>query len=274
MSNWLRRTLQPMVERAYMGKPEKLEKYLVNNGLASEGKPDYELASALADEVGAFASDTAVILWGLITGWASITAGEAPDGDRRSYLPFCAAQCLGVFAVRSEAWWVSALDRLRDLMTDPREMVRHGAMLGLRRMLAEDFLPVVNVVVKWIESDARFMEMAIAAEAVSEPRLLTDRSNAGAALALHWALIRTYLKVPVVWRDHEDSRALREVLKNSISVVVAAHPEEGFRAMQQWALLPDAVLKAILIENLLQARLSGVYHSYVDDLLRQLKHRS
>jgi hypothetical protein len=259
------------LERALAGEgSDGLDEFLVANSHLPGPTENLELAQSLAREVVRHVDDQGVRLWGLVTAWADIDAGQARAARPREFLPFCGALCIGALGAASETWWLSAVDRLRDLATDPRVRVRKGVVLGVRRLLRADFLATADELVVWIEG-GRLFPMQVVAEAISDPRLLTDEMNAVAALALHRALIDTYILLPLRYRGHPDCRPLRKTLAYSLSVAVAALPKEGFKTVQRWAARADPDLNWILIQNLTEPRLADVYQTQTEALLKMLK---
>jgi hypothetical protein len=70
-----------------------LEAYLVANSRLPGPRANLSLAQAFADEVGLLGIDDA--RWQLLHEWTTIGAAEAPTGDPREFLPFCALQAFG-----------------------------------------------------------------------------------------------------------------------------------------------------------------------------------
>jgi hypothetical protein len=263
--------LRSHLQRALDGEEaDGLDEFLVANSFLPGPTENLELAQTLAGEMVRHVDSKGVRLWGLVTAWADVDAGQARAARPREFLPFCGALCIGALGAASDTWWLSAVDRLRDLATDPRARVRKGVMLGVRRLLRADFLATAEELVAWIEG-GRLFTMQVVAQAISDPRLLVDEMNAVAALALHRALINTYILLPLTYRGHPDCRPLRKTLAYSLSVAVAALPEEGFQTMQRWAARTDPDLNWILIQNLTEPRLADVYQTQTEVLLKMLK---
>jgi hypothetical protein len=267
----LRNSLRPFLGEVLSGGDTRvLVHFLIVNSNLPGPHPNFELAQALADEIVAYVSEKGTVVWGVVANWADVDAQEAPTGNPREYLPLCASIGLGALGAASDMWRISAFDRLRYLARDTRELVREGVVLGLRRMLKADFLPAADELVVWIEGGNPY-EMSAVAQAVGEPLLLTEKENASAALALHRALIDTYVLMPVTWRDQPELRALRETLCSSLSVAVAASPDQGFRDIRRWAAKNDPDLNWVLMQNLTQPRLINVYQVETELLLKQIR---
>lgn len=267
----LRREVRPFVEDLISGgKIRTLANYLTVNSNLPGNQPNQRLASVLAEEVAAHAEEKGVQLWGALTSWAEMTPEQAPTGSPREYLPYCGAVCIGALAASAEKWRLTALDRLQGLARDPRVHVREGVIDGLRHILKSDFLLAADEFVAWIESGNPY-EMRAVGEAIAEPLLLIDETNAAAAMALHRALIDSYAQIPVAWRGGEEYGALRETLSHSLSVAVAALPDQGFDDMQRWAALGDPDLDWLLVQNLTRSRLMNVYQVETESLLKQLQ---
>ena len=78
-----------------------LEDWLVANSNLPGRRGNLELAWAFGDafEVVEIDDDR----WDQLRGWLSITEEEAPTGDPREFLPFCALQALGTYYARAGA---------------------------------------------------------------------------------------------------------------------------------------------------------------------------
>jgi hypothetical protein len=72
-------------------------------------------------------------------------------------------------------------------------------------------------------------------------------------------------------RKTEDFTVLKKGLDYSISVFVAALPEEGFIFLKEWAKAADPAIKKIIKSNLGKSRLTKKYSDQVNEILALLE---
>jgi hypothetical protein len=90
--------------------------------------------------------------------------------------------------------------------------------------------------------------------AVCEPRLLRDRANARAALALLETVTASF--DATLERRRGDMLTLRQALGYCWSVAVAAAPDDGKPVMERWLAVDDPDIRWIMRENLRKSRLA------------------
>jgi dethiobiotin synthetase len=98
--------------------------------------------------------------------------------------------------------------------------------------------------------------------------LLSDKKLAQKALSLH-KLILNHINESVN-RKTEDFKTLRKGLGYSLSVVVQAIPEAGFKFLDELILNEDNDIRWILKENLKKNRLTKNYPKKVQILSKKL----
>jgi hypothetical protein len=101
--------------------------------------------------------------------------------------------------------------------------------------------------------DGTLLELRAVAATVAEPGLLKDTETAIVALQLHRKAFDRVLSTKE--RKSEDFRTLRKALGYTLSVVVQALPQEGFRFLAQLIQLHDPDLIWIVKQNLRKNRL-------------------
>src|SRR5208283_24648 len=109
---------------------------------------------------------------------------------------------------------------------------------------------------EWVRGED-WLEMRAVAAGVAEPRSLRDADAARSALRLHRAVFERILSSGMP-RSGE-FRVLRQALAYSLSVVVAALPEEGFSYLEELIVKRDADVLWICRENLKKNRLASRY---------------
>ena len=95
--------------------------------------------------------------------------------------------------------------------------------------------------------------MRAIAATVADPSLLENEEMAIWALSLHRKILGQVLETQD--RKSEEFKTMRKALGYTLSVVVRAHPREGFEFMTQLIDTQDDDVKWILKENLKKKRL-------------------
>ncbi len=197
-----------------------------------------ELAAAVAD----------VAAPGRLDRYLDFGPMEAPEGTREEYLAFCGV--LGL-AGQLPAGGSPALRRVRSWASDPRWRIREAAAMALQRFGDRDMQALLASLNTWV--DGNCLERRAVVAAIAEPRLLHDPVHARAALALVERVTRSLTREED--RRHADFRVLRQGLGYAWSVIVAAAPDEGKRAMERWFGSDDPDIRWVMRENLGKARL-------------------
>lgn len=234
--------------------PSELEAFLIANSNLPGRRGNLELAWAFGD-----AFETAEVddthkaqIWA----WLHVSEHEAPTGDPREFLPFCALQALGsCFARADDETQRRILAALKAAASDGRWRVREGVAMGFQRIAAHDFEIVAATLDDWVQAASPIERRAIIA-ALAHPDLLTDETRVVRCLALVDCILRDVLTLDRAARRSEGFRVLKKGLQYAISVFVAAAPEEGFAFISRWAEVDDAGIRAILKANLKKARLA------------------
>lgn len=114
-----------------------------------------------------------------------------------------------------------------------------------------------------------WLAMRAVAAGVAEPAVLKDSENAQKALELHKTIFHHIVEAKD--RKSEEFKTVRKGLGYSLSVVVAAMPEQGFRYMRQLADSHDRDILWVLNENLKKTRLVKNFPDEVASLKHLLK---
>ena len=237
-----------------------LRTYLTANSRLPGPRANLELAAAFAEAVRAREKDWRA-LWTLCTRWTSIPPEEAPVNDPREFVVFCGARGIGALGTPSASRARESLVHLRGVARDPRWRVREAVAVGIQDLVEHQPGTALRALEDWISPGA-WLEMRAVAAGVAEPRLLGDRKVAKAALAMHQDILKRVRAAKD--RESDGFRTLRQGLAYSVSVVVAARPEEGFRWMMKLAETKDPATLWLLKENLKKGRLVSRFPGWVE----------
>jgi HEAT repeats len=213
--------------------PGAWEGYLAEHSGLPGPRGNLELAAAVAEEAPA----------PVLRRYAS-----SPD----EYLAACGAFGLGRLLAEGDE---TAEGELRALAQDSRWRVREGVAMGLQRLGDADPERLEELARAWAGDDALTVLRAAVA-GLCEPRLLSHRSTASAALDVLDQVTAHLAAVPGDRRrGNESFRVLRQGLGYCWSVAVAAAPDEGFARLDRWAASEDRDVRWVIRENLRKARL-------------------
>jgi hypothetical protein len=190
----------------------------------------------------------------LLDGWAALDLAAVPVNHPREILPACAVRAYGQVAVVRPDWWEDEAAKLRRAATSPRWRTREIVAMSLQKMLAADWDRAVNTLDRWLDSDDPLVIRAVAG-AVADPPLLKDPKRAADALAFQIKAVGWFGKLPLDRRKQAEARTLRQALGFTVSVAVAAAPEEGWPWLTSLVASTDPDLNWIARENLKKARL-------------------
>lgn len=204
-----------------------------------------ELAVAVAEEAAS----------GRLEAYLTFGPAEAPEGTRQEFLAFC-----GVLGLGDElpAGGKAALRRVRSWASDPRWRIREAVAMALQRFGDKDMGALLADLDSWIGGNC--LERRAVVAAVAEPRLLREPEHVQRALALVDRVTHSLLREAD--RRHQDFRVLRQGLGYAWSVIVAAGPRSGKRAMERWFGSGDPDIRWVMRENLNKARLERMDRSW------------
>jgi hypothetical protein len=161
---------------------------------------------------------------------------------------------------------LSQLSRLRAYASDKLWRVREAVATGLQLVGDRDMGLLLREMSAWREGN--WLEKRAAAAALAEPRLLKDAENARGALNILDAITDSMANTQD--RD-EDFKVLRQAMGYCWSVVVAALPEEGKKAMEQWLVSEDKDIRWMMRENLKKNRLLKAAPAWTTEWQEKLK---
>jgi len=224
-------------------------------------RANLELAKAFAEACQAQRDWKA--MWSLCARWTSIPPGEAPADDPAEFALFCGIRGIGALGASGPQRAREALAHVRPLARDPRWRVREAVAMAIQDTVEGEPAIALRALEDWVGAGA-WLEMRAAAAGVAEPGILKERKVALAALDLHMDIVRRFKASKE--RESADFRTRRQCLGYSVSVVVAAAPEEGFRWLTKLAATMDEDLQWILKENSKKSRLVAKFPGRVERL--------
>jgi len=252
-----------------------------------------ELAEAFSRAVSTAAAEPAPWLE-ILYAWAGISAEEAPTGDPREFLPFCALLAFGVLyntptcsgprtgpggrtepSVRSE----HLVETIRRAAADSRWRIREAVAMSLQHLGEGNPAALRRILDDWLSNDAAkdgsltdgsLMERRAVLAALAHPPLLGEVEVARYALKTTEGILEDAARLHAEQRKGEAFRILKKGLSYAVSVVVSKLPEEGFPMLERWAKNPDPDIRRVLIENLKKKRLKAAAPDRVAGLLRTL----
>jgi hypothetical protein len=166
------------------------------------------------------------------------------------------------------SFFEKALSRLKELATDPRWRLREAVAMALQRLIETQSEATLKELEGWIAT-GDWLAMRAVAAGVAEPTVLKDRENAQKALELLKTIFDQILSEKE--RKSEEFITLRKGLGYTLSVVVAAIPDEGFEYMHHLVEMEDTDIQWILKENLKKNRLLKTFPEEVASLKQLLE---
>jgi hypothetical protein len=250
-----------------------LRQYLLRHSALPGRRANLELAEAFGDAVEEMAQMHAQVLWLLCCELTCINVESAPVNEPREFLPFCGAIGIGALGATCPDLVTQALDRLQVLAGDPRWRMREAVCFGLQRMLLSRFEAVMGKLERWVQAGSP-LELRAAAVAVAHPPLLKRREVAERALKLHASIFDHLVRTPPTERREDAFRVLRKGLAFTLSVVVAAQPDEGFALLHTLASVGDSDVHWVLRQNLKKRRLSKAHPERVQAVNDRMRQRT
>jgi hypothetical protein len=243
--------------------------WLTANSNLPGPRGNLELAWAFGD---AFSEpDVGDAWWPHVSGWLAISEREAPTGDPREFLPFCALQAAGsYYAVADAGTRQQIVEALKRAAGDGRWRIREAVAMGFQRIAESEFETVVKILEAWI-GRAPLLERRAIVATLAHSRLLTEDARVALALELVDVILCDVHALTKSERRTEGFRALKKGLAYSVSVLVAAGPDLGFPFVERWAAVDDVAIRSIMRTNLRKSRLAKRYPDRVAQALRLLE---
>ncbi len=239
--------LSRLIAGSVGGDHSALAAFLASHSNLPGPRANLELLGAYSNALREASQGRTERLWKL-----SLRLRESPD----EFVEMCGVRGIGAIGrANPRAFAERALSELRLSATHRNWRVREAVAMALQDMI-ESEPETAEHLHAWVRGED-WLEMRAVAAGVSEPRLLRDADVARSALRLHQAVFKRILSSGLP-RSGE-FRVLRQALAYSLSVVVAALPEEGFSCMEELIVKRDADVLWICRENLKKNRLASRY---------------
>lgn len=235
-----------------VGDGARLREYLATFSELPGRRANLELAWAYGELVELYARQIPDRLWAFCADLTALSPPEAPVDSPEEYLPFCGAIGLGSLGAAMPEYFEEALAVLKRLAADSRWRMREAVCFGLQRLLKKRPYEVLNVLQTWIGNEGVFQQRA-ALTALAAPELLADEALAHQALELHKCVVDRIPHMGDI--PAADFRVLRKALGYTVSVVISAIPEEGFKWLMAIAASSNRDVRWIVKENLKKNRL-------------------
>jgi len=186
----------------------------------------------------------------------------APVNSPDEFLAFCGVEGLGrlIAEGQSDLW-----PALRAYASDPRWRIREAVAMALQRVGQVDMDLLLDKLQAWVTG--YWLEMRAAAAGLAEPVLLQEERHILRALEI---LYRITAAVESAQERDEDFKTLCKGLGYCWSVVVAALPAQGKRAMERWFSSTDKDVRRIMRENLKKNRLVKMDKAWVNSWTSRL----
>ena len=229
--------------------PQKLEWFVVKNSDLPGPRATLELAFALSEVY-----ENREVLGK----WIEIDADRAGVNDPKSFLPFCAAVCLGkLYANTKDAKIIGVLKKLAK---DDRWRIREAVAFGFQKIEEDDLSELKRICSGWVADSSNREKRAILVS-LAHPKIL-DKNTAVFCFEILTNVLEN------MERD-EDFEILKKGLEFVISVYVAANPEYGFAFLENWIGI-DKVMDAIIKSNLKKNRLLKKHPKRTEELLKKI----
>jgi hypothetical protein len=271
---------------------ELAEKLMAQSNLPGP-RANLELAEAFSRAVSNAAAEPAAWLETLY-GWARISAEEAPTGDPREFLPFCALVSFGVLynthacsypctgPCDCPLWPAQSehlVETIRQAASDSRWRIREAVAISLQHLGEGNPAALRRILDGWLSDRAgngnapagsALTERRAVLAALAHPPLLGEEEFAHYALQTAGRILQDAASVPAEQRKGEGFQVLKKGLSYTLSVMVAHMPDEGFPLLEEWAQRSDPDIRQVLIENLKKKRLQAVDPDRVAGLIGAL----
>lgn len=236
--------LKPIIDDS-----KELEKFLIKHSNLPGPRANLELIFGIAE----LYENQEVILE-----WLKITEDQADVNDPRTFLPFCAAVCLGkIYSKKRDPELIAILKKLAN---DGRWRMREAVAFGFQSIGEHDFNELKAIFSEWIKNSNNLEKRAILVS-LAHPKFLNEERA-----QFCFEITDVVLKQ----MDRENNfDVLRKGLEFTISVFAAANPNLGLGSIKKW-IGKDKIIDRIMKENLKKNRLFRKNPEEVKNLLNEI----
>lgn len=257
-------TLPSLIERALSGNPRPLEFYLHDQSRLPGPRANLELLADVCDELVTLMpqrSEAVRALLRYLTREEKTLTSNTPE----EFTVTCAVAALGACATTDPGWRKEVYILLGAFACSASWRVREGVVIALQYLLITAAQQETLTFLLGLAETGKYLQQRACVAAVAEPRLLTAPDMKESALAIQQIVLRRLREVALTERKRDDFRTLRQGLGYTLSVVVAALPEQGFALMCECASWNDPDIAWILRENMKKKRLAR-FSDYMEQL--------
>jgi len=247
-------TLSSLVERAFLENQRPLEFYLREQSHLPGARANLglmnDLSNLMAAVVGKRPHDVRALLRYLVRDEESLKS-NTPD----EFVVMCGVVSFGACAAVYPDWCPEVFLLLGDFTCSSSWRVREGSAIGFQRLLSaapEETIAYLRI----LASEGNYLQQRACIAALAEPPLLHTDEMKEAALDIQRTILQRFREIPLIERKREDVKVLRQATAYTISVIVAALPEQGFALMCECASWGDPDITWALRENLKKKRLA------------------
>jgi len=247
---------------------DTIVEYLISNSNLPGPRGNLELANELVEVITGYPIEDVERLWDLFLRLGKISSDEVAVNDPREFLSFCGVYVIGTIGSNNSEFFERSLIVLREVANDTRWRMREAASKGLQKLLVKHGQDTFRELNGWIGED-NWLEMRAVAAGIAEPSLLKDGQIAVKALELHKKILAKVITSRE--RKSEEFKTLRKGLGYTLSVVIQAIPEEGFKYLRRLADPKDKDIQWIIRNNLKKTRLTknfSIEVQSINELLR------
>ncbi|MFW9876821.1 MAG: hypothetical protein ACFFG0_27320 [Candidatus Thorarchaeota archaeon] len=227
--------------------------YFINNSNLPGRRANLELANAFADNSAEFKESSSKKLWDLCLFLISFTPDKAPSNDPKEFLSFCGTWAIGAIGASNPKYYHESLNILKKQSEDNRWRVREAVALGLQKLLMKHPDKTLTKIREWIE-DTNWLTMRAVVAGVAHLSVLVNNNISKNALQIHELIFSKIISCTNF--SSEEFKILKKGLSYTLSVIVLANPDEGFKFLSDYINTENKYIQMILRDNLKKNRLT------------------
>ncbi|MFX1470766.1 MAG: hypothetical protein ACFFB8_19175 [Promethearchaeota archaeon] len=242
--------------------------YFINNSHLPGRRANLELANAFADISAEFEEDNPKKLWDLCLFLISFTPDKAPTNNPKEFLSFCGTWAIGAIGASNPEYYHESLIILKRLSEDQRWRMREAVAFGLQKLLIKHPHKTLTELKEWID-DMNWLTMRAIVAALAHPSVLINNTISKIALELHELTISKIISCDDF--SSEEFKILKKGLSYTLSVIVQANPDEGFKFLNDYINIDNEHIQMIIKENLKKNRLNKNFPKEVASIKQKIK---
>ncbi|MHA2260605.1 MAG: hypothetical protein ACXACO_21765 [Promethearchaeota archaeon] len=226
--------------------------YFINKSNLPGRRANLELAEAFTDIVGEADENSFRKLWNLCLFLIDFSPDKAPVNSPKEFLPFCGTWAIGTIGASYPEYYLDSLNILKRLSNDPRWRMREAVAFGLQKLLMKHPQKTLIELKMWIDNGNWLTSRAVVA-GVAHPSVLIDNKITEIALEIHEVIFSKIISSRELSSD--EFKILKKGLSYTLSVIVQANPENGFKFLNKYIISDNKQVQMIIKENLKKNRL-------------------